>query len=260
MIRGITAEMALLLCCATACTSAAIEDRGVPPVPAPSITEKSPADNVVLGHGRDRTASTTAEDWATYADHVVVVTVAAEAKGSRGEWEQKYGEGMVGRSVTLRVDKVIWSAPDASQPVPAVMEEPAHGWVLRKGRESRFVLEGTSRLERGHRYIVAWEWLDDPCSADSRIGLWAGLGSGGVIPFDTDVLGVGEYEGGIVALQEARTALSGSGIRGQVVGKAPAALTDALNEATPRQRTSRKTLSPECDDHERISGHAYQIK
>lgn len=138
--------------------------------------------------------------------------MAGEAKGGLGEWEQKYREGTIERSVTLRVDTVLWSAPDAPQPVPAVIEEPAYGWVLRQGRETRFVLEATSRLELGHRYLVAQEWLDDPCSDDSRIRLWAGLGWGGVIPFDTDVLGVGEYEGRTIALQEAKTALANRGI------------------------------------------------
>lgn len=45
-----------------------------------------------------------------------------------------------------------------------------------------------------------------------------------------------------------------------MIGKAPEARTDALNRAILRQETSRKALSPECDDDERTPGRIYTAK
>lgn len=60
---------------------------------------------VVLGaSGSSRWPSTSASDWATYADHVVVIEPEAEEPVPLTPDEQEIGEGLTFRRVSLRVD------------------------------------------------------------------------------------------------------------------------------------------------------------
>ncbi|NRQ36569.1 hypothetical protein HII36_32755 [Nonomuraea sp. NN258] len=214
-----------------------------PPAAAPpAAAGPAPDGEVVLGDGRDRTASVTASDWATYADHVVVVTVVGESKRSPSRTEVERREGMIGRTVSLRVDKVLWSAPDTPQPAPATLLESVPGWVFNDndGRGTRkFAIKNSSRVEVGHTYVKALEWEDDVCSDDPAKGRWEGLGSGGVIPFDGGVLGVGEFEGRPRTLAEARASLRGvdpvlRGVREQTLGAPVSTLVEQVRVAAPR--------------------------
>src|SRR5262245_19459449 len=150
---------------ATACA----KSDQVAPSSASQPSSALAGDRVVMGEGRDRTASRTVADWVTYADHVLVVTVESETLLMPSKKELERGEGMINRTVKLRVDQVLWSAPDAAQPAPKSLEIPVAGVVFNNNSEkgsfeAKFALEGSSRLEPGHTYIKAFEWMDDPCS------------------------------------------------------------------------------------------------
>jgi hypothetical protein len=150
----------------------------------------------VLGQSRDRTGSRTVGDWATYADHLLVVTVTGEVRQSTSTAEIERGGGMIGRTVQLRVDNVLWSAPDAPRPAPAALALQAAGWASGAADATvKVALRRSSRLEVGHTYVKAVEWIDDPCSDDPKRGSREGLGSGDTIPYDKGVLGAGEFEG-----------------------------------------------------------------
>jgi hypothetical protein len=220
------------------------------PIAAPA------AETVVSGGGagRDRTASTTAEDWATYADHVLVVTVADEVRHRASAGEIERGEGMIGRTVKLTVDQVLWSAPDAPHPAPVELDLSAAGWVFDdEGRAGgvEFVLRRSSRLNKGHTYVKALEWIDDPCSDNPKRGSWDGLGSGDTIPYDQGVLGAGEFEGRVHSLEMARAEFpaEASNLRAQMVGASLDQLTARLESARPSEEEGYGPR--ECDPEDK---------
>ncbi|BBH67708.1 hypothetical protein ACTI_43930 [Actinoplanes sp. OR16] len=226
------------------------------PTPSTSVAEpviESPAatEEIRLGEGRDRRGSLTAEDWATYADHVVVFTVANESRVSPSKKEIERGEGMVGRTVQVTVSKVLWSAPDAPQKAPRSLTMPAPGWVFNnnedKAGEVKFGISGAPRLEKGHSYIKAIEWTDDPCSSDPNVGTWEGLGAGGTLPYEQGVLGVGEFEGRVQTLDVAKARFKSdhAPLRQQVVGASTESLVAALKAAPVRAEVDPGTR--ECD-------------
>jgi hypothetical protein len=241
------------------CASTAAEPSSAPAQAAEAApVAQGPADPVVKGDGRSRTASTTADDWATYADHVLVVTVADEVRLKPSAEEIERGEGMIGRTVKLRVDKVLWSAPDAPQSAPAKLDLSAAGWVFNDGEGQadgvKFSLRHSSRLEKGHTYVKAVEWIDDPCSDDAKQGSWEGLGSGDTIPYDKGLLGAGEFEGRLQTLDQAKAEFQSLGVtaasdlRAQVVGTSLDQLTAGLKGAKVSKEEGYGPLECNPDD------------
>lgn len=235
-------------------TGCATKDRAEPAStpPMPSVSSAPDRDVLLLGSGRNRRATQTAGDWVTYADHVLVVTVVDEIRDGPSQEEIDRGEGLIGRVVQLRVDKALWSAPDVPQPAPTVLNLQAAGWAFntneRRGT-AKFALEESSRLELGHTYVKAIEWVDDPCYDDPKRGSWEALGSGDTIPFDGGVLGAGEFEGRVQTLAEAKakwpTNTAASGLRERMAGSTIENLTARLQAASPGPKTGYE--STECD-------------
>lgn len=233
--------------CATA-------DRAAPAPAAPLVARTQAGDVVVGAAGRDRTGSQSASDWISYADHVLVVTVVEEIRHPPSRSETERGEGLIGRTVRLRVDRVLWSALDAPQPPPSALELSAAGWIF-NDNESRtgtrkLALRNASRLENGHTYVKAVGWIDDPCSDDPRRGTWQGLGSGDVIPFDGGVLGAGEFQGRVYTVDDARATWGGDeawsgGVRQRMLGSSVDDLVADLRAA--RLRPEQDTWPGECD-------------
>lgn len=230
-----------LMIAASACAS---ENHTEPPSSEPSFSNLPVSRDVVIGDGRDRTASRTVSDWVTYADHVLVVTVVDETRHEPSRIEIERGEGLIGRSVTLRVDEVLWSAPDSPQPAPATtLTLPAAGWVFNNNNGTgtvKFVLRNSSRLDDGHTYVKAIEWMDDPCSDEPDQGKWVGLGSGDSVPFDEGILGSGEFEGRVLTLNDATATWQANefvppSVRSQAVGKSTDQLVADLNATPPRR-------------------------
>ncbi len=250
-VGALTVAVGALTVAAAAC---ATPDRAEPSS-ASHVSSAPVGDKVVLGEGRDRTASQTADDWVTYADHVLVVTVLNETRLSPSRKEASRGEGMAGGNVKLRVDKVLWSAPDAPQPAPAILDLSAAGWVFNNNStgEAKFALRHASRLEKGHTYVKAVEWIKDPCSDNPKQGSWEALGSGDTIPFDAGVLGAGEFEGRVQTLDEskAKWRVSGAtrGVRAQMTGESVDTLVTNLKAASPRPE--RGYVPTECDPSDR---------
>lgn len=246
IVRAVGVGIALLAL--GSCSSApppTIEPAAV--VPAQLEPDYSVSKVVITGGGRDRTGSHSAVDWVTNSDQVLVATVVREVKPELSQEEIQLRGGMIDRTVHLRVDRLLWSAPDSPQPAPSEVTAPAAGFLSNEGIEQKFAIEDSSRLEVGHAYVLALEWLDDPCFEDPKLGQWAGLGSGGTIPFDAGVLGVGEFEGRTIAQDEA-VAVLGDGIRGQVVGKSADALIELLQTAAPGLKVG---YDSECDLNDR---------
>jgi hypothetical protein len=163
---------------------------------------------LATGGAGDHLPSTTAADWVTYADHVVVATPVDERVEPPTAAEVDRGEGLVGRTVTLRVDDVLWSRGDPDRPAPQTMSWDAWGWTFEgePDNRGRVVGEGTPRVELGHTYLLAIVWEEARCSpGDPRQPAgWQGLGAASTVPFDGGVVGRGEYEGRVRTLEEAR--------------------------------------------------------
>jgi hypothetical protein len=214
-------------------------------------SQSTPPPAVAVIDGKPRTASETAEDWATYADHVLVVTVTDEVRGQAGS---KNDGGMVGRTATLKSQKVLWSAPDAPRQAPETVDLQVAGWFLNHetGSQRAWSLADTSRLEPGHTYVLALEWIDDPCSEDPIDGSWEPLGPGGAIPYEDEVLGAGEFEGRVQTVDEAKSrrrtnSPDPASLRDLSVGGTVDELVGAVEDASPRIETGYMSVPRECD-------------
>ncbi|NEA34727.1 hypothetical protein G3I17_24160 [Streptomyces sp. SID13031] len=186
--------------------------------------------------------SGTAADWVTYADHVVVVKVVSEKALQPTQTETERGEGLIGRKVSLQVQKVLWSSKTAAQPAPKSWEYNATGWAFTGGKledPTPVALHERPRMETGHQYVIALAWDGPRCSPEEtpEAGRWMGLGEGSELPFDGGVIGAGENEGAVQTVGEARTDAAEAGavadLEDQLAGKTAADLVSSLKAATP---------------------------
>jgi len=200
-------------------------------------------DEVAVLMDESRYPTTTVADWVTYADHVVVATVAAEADGDHGELSG--GSGFIDREVTLDVDDVLWSRPQPSRPIPDSVTVGAIGWSYAHGDSSdRVVLavEDTPRLEVGHTYIVALDWVPARCDVgdEPEPAAWRALGSDAIVPYDDEVIGAGELEGREQTVGEVQATRQpgdpNSSFEDSMLGKSAADLKAALLAASPGSR------------------------
>lgn len=209
--------------------------------------------SVLIADGDDRLPSGTAADWVTYADHVVVVNVTSERAMQPTRTETERGEGLIGRKINLKVEKVLWSRKNAAQPAPKSWEYNATGWAFsdRKPAERTPVaLHDRPRMETGHQYVLAIAWEAPRCSPGeaSEPGRWMGLGEGSELPYDGGVIGQGENMGKVQTVDAARTEAAEVGSTGdledQLAGKTAADLVAQLKTATPEVK--RVPLQAPC--------------
>lgn len=213
---------------------------------------------VVLAHGDDRLPSTTAADWVTYADHVVVVTAAAEQSIAPTRTEVERGEGLIGRTVRLDVRQVLWSRDGAPQPAPKSWDYNATGALFTDRNveaATPMALEDRPRIETGHQYILAITWEPGRCSAGDvpEPARWMGLGEGSELPFDNGVIGEGEMEGQVQTVADARTLATEAGVDAgleeELAGSGAEALVAKLKAAPSgqRQQSEPEVAAESCD-------------
>jgi hypothetical protein len=134
--------------------------------------------------------ATTAQDWTTYADHVVEATVTSKAP-----------RGRTGVSVTtLSIGEVMWSRPHAP-PAPATM-------IV-----STTPIEGTPQLEPGHTYLMAIRQFTGDASAYRGVDGWGPLSVAAIFPYDDGRIGNGEQVAGRPWPSELRRATEGGSAR-----------------------------------------------
>ncbi|MFB6670056.1 hypothetical protein [Streptomyces parvus] len=216
----------------------------------------------IRGEGKDRMPSRTAEDWVTYADHVVIATPTKESEVAPGQSEVNRGEGMIGRDVRMKVEKVLWSRSDPAQPAPATWQRSSSGWVFKEGdldNRTEYALAERPRIELGHHYIIALAWRGATCSEGDpeEPARWVGLGEGSTVPYDDETIGQGEMEGGEQSAKEVAAALSGSGdpvprLEDELAGKSADALVAALQAARPTvasrsEAPAARALASNCE-------------
>lgn len=206
------------------------------PVPEPD-TEP----DIMVVHGADHLPSTTASDWATYADHVVVVEAVAEQTLAPAQVEIDRGEGLIGRTVTLEVAEVLWSSESAPQPPPKAWEYSAAGSMFKNGDvddTTAVAVAERPRVEVGHSYVMAIRWEPAQCSEGDPMkpAGWRGLGEGSEIPYDGDTLGNGEFEGRVQTagtFAAAADAEPDQGLEERLAGQSAESLVPELEAAQP---------------------------
>lgn len=147
----------------------------------------------VVGCGApdDRFPSRTAADWKAGADHVVVTRPTAERETNREEVAMGAVRYTVDRAVTLRKERVLWSAATPRHELGSEFDMTAPGWsVYRNGKRVKGTAPEAPRLEIGHMYVLALRWEADQ---------WVVLGEGAAVPFDDRVAGRGEWCGMVLS-------------------------------------------------------------
>jgi hypothetical protein len=196
------------------------------------------ASGPVIAEGSDRYPNITAEDWVTYADHVVVATALDEIALPLDEDDAATGEGAVDRMVTMQVDDVVWTSAEPRHEVPATFEWSAWGWALRDGEQIEMAGANEPRVEVDHTYVMALVYEPEFTDGGTPYpASWAGLGSDSVIPYDDRVLGVGEVQGTIQSQPKTpdQDAVDYS-LEDEMTGKSIDELVAALSDATPTTR------------------------
>jgi hypothetical protein len=105
------------------------------------------------GSGADRFPAASLRDWVSYADHVAIFSVVAERELPASESDLEHGGGLQGRIVTLRINRTLWSAPNAPE-LPGEIEMRALGWVLQDGRRLPMTTVDAPRVAVGERYVA----------------------------------------------------------------------------------------------------------
>ncbi len=212
----------------------------------------SSSHEIKLGMAEDHLPNTTAQDWVTYADHVLVVTPTSDQAIEPDESDST-NAGLINRDMTLRVDEVVWSNPTAQQAAPNSLSWTAWGWTYSDGDLSdrtEFGVEGSARLETGHSYIVAVSYEQARCAkGDARESArWAPLGSGAIVPYDNSTVGLGEFEGSEQSLTEARSEAAADSdfptLGQQLVGKTTSDLAEVLAQTSPTQKKTFTLPAP----------------
>jgi hypothetical protein len=137
----------------------------------------------------DLLPSATAVDWATYADALVVVTVASEREIAPTPEEVAAGEGLIGRVVNVALDEVLWHR-DRSAELPPSMEWDAGGWVFSTGQPRRqMVILDAADLLIGHRYLVPL--VRTSLGQTNVEPTWMPLSATAILPYDGAIIGDG---------------------------------------------------------------------
>lgn len=182
----------------------------------------------------ERYLSHTFGDWSNYADAVVLAEVVSEQRIEPAADETSPQRYPVGRTIAIDVAEVYWQRGGLA--APRQFEMKAWGWMtLETGEERPSVGERASRLEVGHRYLLAL----DEAGTDAKDELWTVLGSGASLPADS-VMGVGEHEAQIVREPPERNSDSGqvaeavAGLEPDAAGALIAKRIDGLTQSARR--------------------------
>ena len=207
------------------------------------------ASKVAVGHAADHLPNATATDWVSYADHVVLVSPVTEQVVPPAATELERGEGLIGRTLGMRVDQVLWSAKGAAA-APKQFDWQAFGWQFSDDDVDALVplaAEDAPRLELGHQYVLAIRWESARCTDGDQVAAqWQGLGADAMVPADGGVIGNGELEGTDQSVAQARSRASatstGGTLEDELAGRRVGELVSVLAATTP-QPTSTLTYA-----------------
>lgn len=173
----------------------------------------SAANSLTVGSGKGKFPTETVRDWVTYGDQLAVIKIQSERE--RLFQHDNPDEGMIGRAVTVEVEKTLWSREGAPPAPKSSFEIGVPGWTLHDGKRTEFAIKGSPRVEVGSTYVAVLVRL----ASDQ----WVPLGGEAIFPYRDDVLGRGEQKGGISRMPA----------RQQVEGKSANELVELLRNTSP---------------------------
>jgi hypothetical protein len=111
---------------------------------------------VVLGEGTPIVTIESMETIVTWGSHLLRVEAIDESE--RNSSPLGPGEEMIGRDVTVRVDEVLWSHPEAVSEITPGQHLPVYtfpGYLRTDGDTVPAVEDGQLRMELGEQYVIA---------------------------------------------------------------------------------------------------------
>jgi hypothetical protein len=161
----------------------------------------------------------TVAEWAEHGHQLSVITVTAETPPAT--WpEYRNSGGLVGRAVTVRVERTLWrraGAPRAGR----VLDFDVWGWMYEDDQSAdssraKLVAEGTTRMEVGRRYLAVLA---------RRRGEWGPLRDSAVMTLSpagrvTSEVYAGEPSAGALALR-GRTLAGAAALLSEAAGSRP---------------------------------------
>ncbi|MFK0167850.1 hypothetical protein ACIQU5_03505 [Streptomyces sp. NPDC090306] len=143
---------------------------------------------VIIADSEDLLPGADATDWVTYADHLAIVTVTGQQELAATPDEIAAGEGFVPRSVSVKVDKVLWSRSGAAA-APASMTWDIDGWMFHGTDRTPIRLDGEPSLNVGERYVVPITYLSVTDAVDEAG--WEPLNASEIFPDSNGTIGSG---------------------------------------------------------------------
>ncbi|MFE2063083.1 hypothetical protein ACFXDH_11845 [Streptomyces sp. NPDC059467] len=147
------------------------------------------------GASGDAYPSQTAEDWVSYADHVVVASPTGERETNRRTYKKGSVAYAMDRLVSFRTDSRLWSRTAPRHALDSGFDMVAPGWQVYRSSGTRVAQMATDapRLEVGHTYLLALRWQESG---------WVVLGEGGAVPFDDHTGDQGEWCGRVLSKED----------------------------------------------------------
>lgn len=184
-----------------------------------------PRPSVIISDGDQLLPSDTITDWVTYADQLVVVTVAGERKLAPTAEEKKAGEGYIPRVIDLRIDRVLWSRSGAPT-APASFETDLDGWQLKGDQRTAVRLKGEPMMVVGKEYVLPIVYFSKTKKVPNSG--WSTLSPDSIFPYQSDTLGKGD----VIPSLQAKGADTPTDARAPYFGKNASQLVAAM-KATP---------------------------
>ncbi|MDX3103535.1 hypothetical protein ACIBO5_60060 [Nonomuraea angiospora] len=211
-----------------------------------AVSAGSGGDEVTIAHGDSILPSVLPVDWVSYADHVAEVKLLSEQEIPPSAEEVQAGEGYIGRSGTLAIQRVLWSR-EGSVPLPSSVTMELAGWQFSGSERGRIAPEDSSRIESGHTYLMALSHYSTG---------WGPLGPGGTLPYDEGVIGQGESQGAARTLDAARAAAAedDGSVAARVVGQPADALSALLRATAPDPKAAEYRDLPADERFEKVNG------
>jgi hypothetical protein len=146
--RRLTLAVLLILLCAA--VAIVIARHAAPPARTMSVLPTTAPATTDVAFPSD-----TASDVVSYADHVALVTAIAEtdAPPTATPVNSPGGEHVVMRTITFRVDRTLWSRPDAPT-APKQLTALWWGWLLRDSKRTPFIVHGAPAVFLGATYVM----------------------------------------------------------------------------------------------------------
>lgn len=235
----------------TACGTQPAEDATATSAPpSPAATESAPLTPVAQGgvaEMQEALPSSTAQDWVTYADHVVTVTATSAHRGDPDAGVDESGEGIVPRFVTLRVDESLWSREGAPEPPPSELEIIWGGWSVSEGEDEQpFITADTVEISVGSSYVLPVVYL----ALFDESPSWTPLSVAAVLPVADGTIGRGSRWNTFAGPQESYQPPADDPnveLRREVWGRPVSYLTSVLT-ATPADPAAEPFMDAEPAD------------